>query len=53
MSAKWTRGEVARLLEEHDDEALREVVKYLLERGPRVVDWNDDRVPCDEQPGAA
>lgn len=46
--AKWTRGELDRIVEENDTESAIEVLKYLVERGPRVVDWDDERAPCEE-----
>ena len=47
VGAKWTRGELAEIVSEGDGRAALEVLQYLDERGPRVVDWGDDRVPCE------
>lgn len=37
--AKWTEGEVRRLIEDDERDAMKEVLSYLCERGPRVVMW--------------
>jgi hypothetical protein len=48
--SKWTLGDVRRILREYEallpDEA-RELVAYLAERGPRVVDWDEDAETMD------
>lgn len=48
MTAKWTRGELRAAVKNNDDETCREIVQYLTERGPGVVDWEDERGPCVE-----
>jgi hypothetical protein len=47
VGAKWTRGELASILEDRDGERALEILEYLSERGPRVIDWSDERVPCE------
>jgi hypothetical protein len=52
MGAKWTRGEIARIVEEKDGDAALEVLKYLDERGPRVIAWGDETDPySNREPG--
>lgn len=46
---KWTKGELAKYVAEGDTAAALEVLAYLVERGPRVVDWEDETAP-DEEP---
>lgn len=48
VGCKWTRGEVASIVADKDGDRALEVLQYLDERGPRVVDWTDDREPCPE-----
>lgn len=48
MSAKWTKGELRAIVRDQDSGAALEVLQYLVERGPRVVDFDDDREPCEE-----
>jgi hypothetical protein len=48
VGAKWTRGEVRAILQEKDARAALEVLEYLYERGPKVVDWTDERMPCED-----
>ena len=43
MSAKWTLGELRRYVAERELDACREVVQYLIERGPRVMARMDRR----------
>jgi hypothetical protein len=45
--AKWTRGEVMRAYRDGDDECLRDIVADLLFKGAHIVDWTDDRWPCE------
>ena len=45
--AKWTRGEVGGVVAERDGERALEILQYLDERGPRVIDWGEDRIPCE------
>lgn len=42
---KWTLGELRRIVHENERGAAIEVVKYLCERGPAVVAWNDETDP--------
>jgi hypothetical protein len=42
---KWTRGELARIVEDDDGRAAVEVCQYLDERGPVVVAWDDNTDP--------
>jgi hypothetical protein len=49
MGAKWTRGEIARIVAEKDGDASLEVLKYLDERGPRVIAWGDETDPYAER----
>ena len=44
---KWTRGELSQMVTEKDGDAALEVIQYLDERGPRVIDWSEDRIPCE------
>ena len=46
MSAKWTRGEVRGILADKDADAALEVLRYLYDRGPSVVAWDDERGLC-------
>lgn len=48
IGCKWTRGEVAAIVSSKDGDRALEVLQYLDERGPRVIDWTDDREPCPE-----
>jgi hypothetical protein len=48
VGTKWTRGELGQVVADHDGETALEILQYLDERGPRVVDWSDDRVPCED-----
>jgi hypothetical protein len=41
MSHKWTEGEIRRIVEDENREAAFEVLKYLCERGPRVIAFGD------------
>lgn len=45
MGAKWTRGEIARIVADKDGAAALEVLQYLDERGPRVIAWGDGSDP--------
>lgn len=38
---KWSRGELARIVDGKDGDAALEVLQYLDERGPRVIAWDD------------
>jgi hypothetical protein len=38
---------VRAILEDGDADRIRELVEFLYERGPKVVDWSDERVPCE------
>lgn len=48
VTHKWTRGEARRYARDNESEALREVVQYLCERGPRVIAWDDESDPENE-----
>lgn len=38
---KWTEGEVREALARDDSEAIKEILKYVLERGDRVIRRGD------------
>jgi hypothetical protein len=48
-ASKWTRGELARIVENEEATAALEVCKYLDERGPRVIAWDDHTDPEAEE----
>jgi hypothetical protein len=44
-SRKWSRGELRSMVADWNDGACLEVVGALVERGPRVVAWDDESDP--------
>lgn len=55
-NAKWTRGEVRRMVKDadcasNDDVAgwAIEILQYLCERGPRIIAWDDESDPEGER----
>jgi hypothetical protein len=47
VGARWTRGEMAAISEHGTDGARRGLLRMLDDRGPSVIDWTDDREPCE------
>jgi hypothetical protein len=45
---KWTAGELRHIVRDVDGEGALEVLRYLTERGPHIIAWDDDREPCAE-----
>ena len=50
MTAKWTLGELKQIVADEDKALMKEVLEYLIDRGPGVVDWESDgRVVRDDE----
>ena len=46
MTAKWTLGELKQIVRNNDKPLMKEVLEYLIERGPSVVNWESREEMC-------
>lgn len=49
MSAKWTAGEVRRIIEDREGDVALEILSEVLGKGPHVIDyddWGDPEAEC-------